>query len=95
MSMSRLGYIADNAATRITDPIPERLTEPPQPEPMRGLGDLVHAVLDRIGVVGFVKRREERTKRDCGCKARREAMNRAVPFTGSRSPQEPSAPASG
>lgn len=75
---SRLGYIPDNAATRITDPVPE--PPAPQPEPMRGLGDLVHRVLDKIGVVEFVRRREQRTKRDCGCKARREALNRAVPF---------------
>lgn len=86
----KLGYIPDHSAVRFSDKAPEpsapneQAAPAPapasQPEPMRGLGDLVHRVLDKIGVVDFVKRREQRTKRDCGCKARREALNRAVPF---------------
>jgi hypothetical protein len=92
---TRLGYIPDHAATRITaqPPVPTTDTPASEPEPtrMRGLGDLVHRVLDAVGVVKFVKAREQQTGRECGCKRRREALNRAVPFGGAGAAPEPSA----
>ncbi len=47
--------------------------------PMRGLGDLVHKVLEKTGVTKVVKRATK--GKDCGCAARRKALNKAVPFS--------------
>ena len=74
--MSRLGYIPNSATTRLTDPPPP----PPPPSRWKGLGDAVHAVLKAVGVVALVERRTAQTGKPCGCAARREALNRAVPF---------------
>lgn len=41
----------------------------PQPDRIRGLGDVVHKVTSKLGI------------KECGgCKKRREALNKAVPF---------------
>lgn len=48
-----------------------------EPAGVRGLGDVVAAVLEWTGVAGLVKRR----RGQCGgCEARRRAMNKAVPL---------------
>ena len=53
--------------------------EPEEPEyPMRGLGDLVHKVLEKTGVAKVVKRVTK--GKDCGCAARRKTLNKVVPF---------------
>ena len=52
--------------------------QPPKPPKMRGLGDLVHWVFAKFGVEVAVKKITK--GKDCGCKARQEALNRAVPF---------------
>jgi hypothetical protein len=56
----------------------------------RGLGDMVAAGLDAIGVT---KERAQAVASafgvsDCGCAARQEALNRAFPF-GARPPENP------
>ena len=49
-------------------PVPPS-AQPAPPERIRGLGDVVHKVTSRLGI------------RECGgCKKRREALNKAVPF---------------
>lgn len=58
-------------------------SEPEQPKRMRGLGDLVHRMLQTVGIDRAVKKATR--GRDCGCARRREALNRAVPF-----PEKPS-----
>ena len=57
----------------------------PTPDRIRGLGDVVARVTKAVGI------------RECvGCKKRREALNRAVPFPGGRTPEPPpAAPAQG
>lgn len=75
-----LGYIPNTAVTRLVDAPPP----PPKPEPprrWRGLGDALHAVLRAVGVVKFVEARTKATGKPCGCAARREALNKAVPFS--------------
>lgn len=71
----RTGYLQNGTQVRFTDPPP-----PPAPSRWKGLGDAVHAVLKAVGVVALVERRTAQTGRGCGCAARREALNRAVPF---------------
>ena len=49
-------------------PVPPS-AQPAPPERIRGLGDVVHKVTSKLGI------------RECGgCKKRREALNKAVPF---------------
>lgn len=45
---------------------------------IRGLGDLVHTVLKAVGIDKAVKKATK--GKDCGCAARRRALNAAVPF---------------
>ena len=71
----KTGYLQNGTQVRFTDPPP-----PPAPSRWKGLGDAVHAVLKAVGVVGLVERRTAQTGKPCGCAARREALNRAVPF---------------
>ena len=52
--------------------------EEPDDGKMKGLGDLVHKVLEKTGVEKLVKRATK--GKDCGCAARRKALNEAVPF---------------
>lgn len=48
---------------------------------VRGLGDVVEAVTEATGIKSAVERRARRTGKPCGCKKRKEALNRMVPFT--------------
>jgi hypothetical protein len=48
--------------------------------PSRGLGDAVARMAERVGITAVVDRITHATGRDCGCRARREALNRWVPF---------------
>lgn len=70
---SNLGYLPDRAASRLSPP-------PAELKRWRGLGDLLHALFRMLGIVSFVERRSAQTGKPCGCAARREALNRAVPF---------------
>lgn len=69
----------------------QQRTEPnpaePEPRRMRGLGDLVHKMLHAVGIDRAVKKAAR--GRDCGCARRREALNRAVPFSSTPSDPEP------
>lgn len=47
-------------------------------QPCRGLGDVVARVTRATGIDKLVKR--VTGGKDCGCKKRREKLNRAVPF---------------
>jgi len=48
--------------------------------PSRGLGDAVARVAETVGLTAVVDRVSQATGRDCGCRARREALNRWVPL---------------
>jgi hypothetical protein len=48
--------------------------------PSRGLGDTVARIAQATGVSAMVERVSQATGRDCGCRARREALNRVVPY---------------
>lgn len=48
--------------------------------PSRGLGDAVARVAEGLGIAAVVDRISHATGRDCGCQARREALNRLVPL---------------
>jgi len=53
---------------------------PPAPsKKMRGLGDLLHWVFQKIGIEVVVKKVTK--GKDCGCAKRQEMLNNAVPFT--------------
>ena len=52
---------------------------PPTPEKkMRGLGDLVKWVFQKVGIEVVVKKVSK--GKDCGCAKRQEMLNKAVPF---------------
>lgn len=80
----KTGYLQNGTQVRFTDPPPP----PPAPTRWKGLGDAVHAVLKAVGVVALVERRTAQTGKPCGCAQRREALNRAVPFS-SDAPKAP------
>lgn len=48
--------------------------------PARGLGDVVERAARLTGVKRVVKAVEAATGRKCGCAARRESLNRRIPF---------------
>ena len=45
------------------------------PQPL-GLGDLVASALQSLGITKLVEARAERTGKPCGCKKRKEALNK-------------------
>lgn len=47
---------------------------------MDGLGDVVEAVTEVTGIKKAVETVAKATGRDCGCRKRKEALNRLVPF---------------
>lgn len=53
-----------------------------------GLGDVVEAVTEATGVKAAVESVARRTGRDCGCRKRKDALNRLVPFRNRRSDDE-------
>ena len=54
-----------------------------EPEyPMRGLGDLVEKVTSKTGIKAVVDKISKVTGKDCGCRKRRDKLNKAVPFGG-------------
>jgi len=58
---------------------------------MRGLGDLLAWCFRKIGIEVAVKKISR--GKDCGCKKRQEALNKAVPFGGSDELQRDENPA--
>ena len=48
--------------------------------PARGLGDTIAAVFEATGIEAAAKAFERLTGRPCGCKDRRELLNRLVPY---------------
>lgn len=48
--------------------------------PPRGLGDVVHDVAKSTGIAHVTRKISGLIKKDCGCAARRQALNDAVPF---------------
>ena len=88
------GYTLDEVRACIVsqdgDEITVDETHPAYPRAVTGLGDVVAAGLDAIGIT---KERAQAVAsafgiKDCGCAARQEALNRAFPF-GSRPPENP------
>lgn len=45
-----------------------------------GLGDVVEAVTTATGIKAATEAVAKATGKDCGCKQRRESLNRLVPF---------------
>ena len=70
-------YMTPGTSGTINDDAPKPQPQP-QPPKMRGLGDLVHWVFAKFGVEVAVKKITK--VKDCGCQARQEALNRAIPF---------------
>lgn len=52
----------------------------PIKKPVRGLGDVVHAVAKWTGAEAVVKTAERVTGKSCGCEERRQKLNRLMPF---------------
>lgn len=46
----------------------------------KGLGDTVHKITKATGIKTMVERVSEGLNIPCGCEARREALNRLVPY---------------
>lgn len=53
-----------------------------------GLGDVVEVVTRKTGVKAAVEAVATRLGRDCGCKKRKDALNRMVPFRNRRTDDE-------
>lgn len=47
---------------------------------MQGLGDAIEAVTEATGVKAVIEKVAKATGRDCGCKKRRDTLNKLVPF---------------
>lgn len=47
---------------------------------IEGLGDVIHTAAKVTGVAAAVRAIEKVTGGDCGCKKRRERLNKAFPF---------------
>ena len=74
----RNSYIGSTVSNPHTFPAAVSKPRPPEPR-VRGLGDLVHAVLKAIGVVWLVDRTSKATGKPCGCEQRRAALNARFP----------------
>jgi hypothetical protein len=49
-------------------------------EKSKGLGDTIEKITKATGIKKVVEAVSEATGKDCGCKARRDALNRAFPY---------------
>jgi hypothetical protein len=47
---------------------------------MKGLGDTIHKVAEVTGVKAVVETVSEKTGKPCGCKERRERLNKKYPY---------------
>ena len=47
---------------------------------INGLGDAIEAATEATGVKAVVEKVAKATGRDCGCKRRRDKLNKLVPF---------------
>jgi hypothetical protein len=66
--------------TQINPDIVGQVTSSPN-VPSRGLGDTVEKVARATGIDRVVKAVSNVTKKDCGCGKRKEALNKAFPYT--------------
>ena len=46
----------------------------------KGLGDSIEKITKATGIKAIVDAASKATGKDCGCKARKEALNKAVPY---------------
>jgi len=46
----------------------------------QGFGDTIEKITTATGIKAVVEKLSEVTKKPCGCKKRREALNKAVPY---------------
>lgn len=51
-----------------------------QPNKSRGLGDTIEKFTTATGIKKVVNTVAKATGKDCGCKERRDALNRAFPY---------------
>lgn len=51
-----------------------------QQEKSKGLGDTIEKITTVTGIKKVVEAVAKVTGKDCGCKARRDALNRAFPY---------------
>jgi hypothetical protein len=51
-----------------------------QREKSRGLGDTIEKITTVTGIKKVVETVAKATGKDCGCKARKDALNRAFPY---------------
>ena len=49
-------------------------------KPSEGLGDTVEKFTKATGIKKVVDKISEKTGKDCGCKKRKEALNKAFPY---------------
>ena len=51
-----------------------------QQEKSKGLGDTIEKITTATGIKKVVETLAKATGKDCGCKERRDALNRAFPY---------------
>ncbi len=51
-----------------------------QPNKSKGLGDTIEKITTATGIKKVVETVAKATGKDCGCKERRDALNRAFPY---------------
>jgi hypothetical protein len=51
-----------------------------QPNKSKGLGDTIEKITTVTGIKKVVETVAKATGKDCGCKERRDALNRAFPY---------------
>jgi len=51
-----------------------------QPNKSNGLGDTIEKITTATGIKKVVETVAKATGKDCGCKERRDALNRAFPY---------------
>ncbi len=70
-----MSYIG-NRKRRLPKPAPK----PVEDNSMKGLGDLVEKVTTYTGIKAVVDTVAKATGKDCGCKKRKDKLNKLVPF---------------
>lgn len=55
-------------------------SQPKQQTPSKGLGDTIEKFTTATGIKKVVETVAKATGTDCGCKQRRDALNRAFPY---------------
>tara|TARA_R110000751_G_scaffold158807_2_gene264497 strand:+ start:463 stop:705 length:243 start_codon:yes stop_codon:yes gene_type:complete len=75
-----MAYINKNSHSRSAPSFNPQRVDPAPESGVHGLGDIVDKVASVTGIKKVFEKVSKITGKDCGCKKRKDALNKLVPF---------------